>query len=244
MSVDQLNRMNLAIVPIIRVLHPTRIIMLEGLQFANPSWITKNPTSLSIPFNPATGAFDSQLMLEIHNYDPFPYAGSNPSVLTWGSDSDVATLTSWVGSIQNWSVTHGLPVYYGEFGCTNAQTAATGRDVWYQAHAAVIAASGWAASVWNDGATSATSGHNVFNYDTETWTTDILADIGHSYTPTPPPPPTPAPPTPAPTPTHTCPACGGGKCNCDFATPAVCAGACTGCCCQCCCFGFGPQHAT
>ena len=94
--------MNAAILPIIRNTNPTRIVLLMGLkvrilvaqsaafeaafcvypvslgcdllQFGNPSWITANPNGLVFPKN------DTQLMLEIHNYDPFTYAGAQPTV--------------------------------------------------------------------------------------------------------------------------------------------------------------------
>jgi endoglucanase len=120
MTVEDLNKMNSAIVPIIRKKHPTRIILLMGLKFGNPSWITGNPTALTIPPG-------GQLMLEIHNYDPFKYAGANPTQKDWGSATDVAALHKWADDIDAWSASNQLPIFYGEFGCTNTQTAATGR---------------------------------------------------------------------------------------------------------------------
>ena len=99
--------------------------------------------------------------MQVHNYDPFKYAGSAPTVHTWGSEKDkqvfflfvpcfclgpmsyfmarpttpqtAATagpltltligqaLEAWVTGLANWSATHSLAVYYGEFGCTNTQ---------------------------------------------------------------------------------------------------------------------------
>ena len=45
----------------------------------NPSWIVTNPDALHFPTN------DTQLMLEIHSYDPYDYAGGkNPTVHSWG----------------------------------------------------------------------------------------------------------------------------------------------------------------
>jgi hypothetical protein len=172
------------VVPVIRKLHPTRIILLQGLKYGNPAWIVQNPTALWVPPG------DAQLMLEIHNYDPFPYAGANPSLHSWGSAADKAALKAWAGDIQTWAAAHELPIYYGEFGCTNAQTAATGRDLWFQAHATTISEHGWAAAVWSDG-----NKHLIYNYEDGSWVADILADLGHPLAPTPapaPPPPTPA----------------------------------------------------
>jgi hypothetical protein len=47
-------------------------------------------------------------MLEIHNYDPWKYAGSNPTVKTWGSDGDKEALTTWVDDVEQWAKQHNL----------------------------------------------------------------------------------------------------------------------------------------
>jgi hypothetical protein len=133
-------------------------------------------------------------MLEIHNYDPYPYAGAKPSQHTWGTAADKAALEAWATDIDAWSKSNKLPIYYGEWGCTNTQTAATGRDDWFKAHADMIAAKGWAGSVWSDG-----NKHLVFDYGASTWVEPILVDIGKVGAPTPP---------PAPTPKGTCTHCG------------------------------------
>jgi hypothetical protein len=42
-------------------------------------------------------------MLEIHNYDPFSYAGGKPSKLDWGSAADRAVSETWVGEwVSGW----------------------------------------------------------------------------------------------------------------------------------------------
>lgn len=169
MTTDDLNTMNSAILPIIRENNPTRIVLLMGLKFGNPSWLVSRKSSdYKIPA-------DKQLMLEIHNYDPFKYAGSNPTQLSWGSEDDYSELNEWVSSLKEWSANHSLPIYYGEFGVRNQQTAANGRDKWYQAHYKIISENGWGASVWNDG-----DGHLIYNYDTGAWNSDILKDLGKS----------------------------------------------------------------
>jgi len=205
MTAADLNTMNSAILPIIRATNPSRVVILMGLKFGNPSWHLQNPDGLTIPD-------DKQIMVEIHNYDPFKYAGAKPSQKTWGSDKDKAALTEWVDGIDTWAAKKGVKLYYGEFGCSNTQTHATGRDAWFSAHYAAIQSKGWAASVWNDG-----QGHLIYDYNDGTWVQDILDDLGHGG-PTPPPspsPPTPTPPSPppspsppAPTPPGACAACG------------------------------------
>ena len=74
-----------------------------GLKFGNPSWHLQNPDGLVIPADP-------QVMVELHNYDPFKYAGANPSVHSWGSSSDRATLTKWVDDIDAWCVSRDVCV--------------------------------------------------------------------------------------------------------------------------------------
>jgi endoglucanase len=204
MSADQLNAMNAAILPIMRASNPTRIVLIQGLKFGNPSWIISNPTALAIPDDP-------QIMLEIHNYDPFKYAGGKPTVHSWGSDSDRAALAKWTDDIDEWSKTNGLPIYYGEFGCTNDQTASTGRDDWFKAHYDIITAKGWGASVWSDG-----GGHMVYDYNHNTWVEDILRDLGRNSTSPPSPTPTPPPSPPSPSPAKG-PCCYGGS-TCDAMT--------------------------
>lgn len=105
-------------------------------------------------------------------YDPFKYAGANPSVFSWGSDADRAKLTDWVDKFDEWAKNRSLPVYYGEFGVTNEQTSNTGRDEWFKAHAAAIRSKGWAASVWNDG-----GGHLIYDYASGKWDDAVLADL-------------------------------------------------------------------
>ena len=138
-----LNAMNTAVLPIIRRLNPTRIVFFGGLKFMNPSWVIGNPNALQIPSN------DTQLMLEIHNYDPYKYAGPNPTVHSWGSQNDIAALNKWMDEIGEWSKEKGLLIYYGEWGCTTTQTKATGRYEWYKQHAVSIRSHGFAASVWD-----------------------------------------------------------------------------------------------
>ena len=78
-TANDLNAMNEAVLPIIRSHNANRIVIFGGLKFMNPSWIVTNPDALHFPTN------DTQLMLEIHSYDPYDYAGGkNPTVHSWG----------------------------------------------------------------------------------------------------------------------------------------------------------------
>jgi len=166
MTTEDLNTLIAESLEVIRKSNPTRIVLINGLKFGNPAWILQNPDALQIPK-------DSQLMLEVHNYDPFDYAGGSPTVFSWGSASDRAALAQWASGLQAWATQHSLPVYYGEFGCTSAQNASTGELAWFQAHAEVIQTHGWGASVWDDGGK-----HVVLDRETLTWDRDILKALG------------------------------------------------------------------
>lgn len=166
MTTDDLNEMFKECLKAIRETNPTRIVMINGLKFGNPNWILQNPSALVVPK-------DSQLMLEIHNYDPFTYAGANPTVHSWGSDADRKALSTWVDGIQAYAEKVGLPIYYGEFGCTTEQTEKTGQLEWFKAHAAAIKANGWGASVWDDG-----HKHLLLDRATMKWDTGILTALG------------------------------------------------------------------
>jgi endoglucanase len=168
-TVNDLNEMNKAALNIIRRTNPTRIVLLGGLSYMNPSWIVANPDALV--FDPS----DKQLMLEIHNYDPYHYAGA-PKAITvheWGSEADLAALKGWMDQIGNWSAARDIPLFYGEFGCTTSQTAATGRYVWYAAHRTEIEGRGWAAAVWDDDGY-----YRVFDREADKWDNQLLAALG------------------------------------------------------------------
>jgi endoglucanase len=195
MTATQLNKLNAVVFPIIRKTNPTRIVLFAGLQYSNPSWLVQNPDTLVFPD-------DTQIMVEFHNYDPWKYAGANPSQTSWGSDADRSTLSAWMDDIDAWAKAKGHYLYYGEFGVTNAQTPATGRTAWFKAHADEITKRGWAASAWNDG-----QGHLIYNYDNYTFVEDIVTALGKTI----------PPPSPAPKPDR---CCHGGSCAATAYCPA------------------------
>ncbi len=104
--------------------------MISGLSWDSPQWIMSG--QLQIPE-------DKQLMVHVHSYDPWAYCSTSPTQHSWGSAADRAALADWIGQMDAWSKTYNLPVYYGEFGVTHAQTPSTGRVVWYQARQQAIA---------------------------------------------------------------------------------------------------------
>lgn len=172
MSIPQLNAMNAAVHPIVRKYNPTRILLLGGLQWMSPGWQVQHPGQMFIPH-------DSQLMVEIHSYDPPGFAMCGDAIKNgcpiknWGSDADVAALNKWMDDISKWSEIYHLPIFYGEFGCTHLQNASTGRDVWYKAHAEGIAAHGFAAAVWDDD-----GNYRLYDRNADSWDAGVLAAMG------------------------------------------------------------------
>lgn len=144
MTVEQLNSMNAAVLPVIRAQNPYRIVLFGGLQWMNPTWLTANPNSLVFPPN------DPFVMVEIHNYDPYGYTKKNPSVLKWGTQEDKSDLQQWITATSFWASERNLSVFYGEFGCTHDQSPSTGRLDWYTAHRELGLAAGFAMAVWDD----------------------------------------------------------------------------------------------
>jgi hypothetical protein len=173
------------VLPIIRKTNPSRVVFFGGLQYMNPTWITSNPTAMALPSDP-------WVAVEIHNYDPYTYAGPNPTMKSWGTPADVATLQAWVNATQTWASASNISIYYGEFGTTSAQSAATGRLSWYKEHVHAAQAAGFAISVWDDDGMFA-----ILNRTTKIWNEDVLEAMGLSSPPSPPPGP-PAPPSPPP----------------------------------------------
>jgi endoglucanase len=164
MTTAQLNKMTDTCVRTIRKTNPTRVVMISGLQWDNPTWILSNPAAIRIPK-------DAQLMLHIHSYDPSDYTFSDHKVNTWGSASDRADLKKWAEGIQDWSEKNNLPVFYGEFGVTHSGQ--QNRLDWYTAHYEYISKFGWGASVWDD-----CGGFKVYDRKTKTWDTGVLKALG------------------------------------------------------------------
>ena len=93
------------------------------------------------------------------------------------SAADIAEVTEWMDQIGKWSRTKKIPLFYGEFGCTTAQTEETGRYLWYKTHADQIRAHGWAAAVWDDDGE-----YRVFDRRVDTWDNKLLVALGKTPT--------------------------------------------------------------
>eukprot|EP00041_Stephanoeca_diplocostata_P002122 m.23497 g.23497 ORF g.23497 m.23497 type:complete len:512 (+) comp12951_c0_seq1:70-1605(+) len=181
MSTDQLNEMNAAVLPIMRATNPTRVVLFGGLQYMGPAWLLSNPDAMKFPAN------DSYVAVEVHNYDPYHYAGMFPTEHTWGSAADVAAMTQWMDDLKTWADARNRSVYYGEFGCTTKQTVSDGRIVWFQKHREIGLAHGFGMTVWDDSGSYA-----ILNRTELSWTDGILEALGWNGAPSPPSPPSPS----------------------------------------------------
>mmetsp|Transcript_40136 Transcript_40136/g.106168 ORF Transcript_40136/g.106168 Transcript_40136/m.106168 type:complete len:400 (+) Transcript_40136:41-1240(+) len=165
MTVDWLNRMNMAVLPTIRATNPTRNVLFGGLQWMNPSWIVANPDAMLFPSN------DSHLFLEVHSYDPYSFCGMTEGTITheW-APSDV---DGWVDSLAAWAAEREMAVLLGEFGCNQTQTNASGRVAWYEYVRRAVQRQGFASTVWDDSGSFA-----IYDRQVRAWDVDVLHALG------------------------------------------------------------------
>mmetsp|Transcript_11151 Transcript_11151/g.16729 ORF Transcript_11151/g.16729 Transcript_11151/m.16729 type:complete len:563 (+) Transcript_11151:31-1719(+) len=171
MTIHQLNTLNRQALSIIRNIsgNENRIVFLGGLQYNNPSYLIHNFSSLWLPDE------DDYIMIEIHNYDPYGYAGKKPpSQYFWGTSNDISTLWTWFQNVSH--VVGSIPIYYGEFGCTHYQNISSGRHDWYEQHRLAINSYGVAASVWDDNANFQLL--NRDNLSNLSWDNDTILALG------------------------------------------------------------------
>lgn len=147
MTIDQLNEMNAAVVPIMRARNPTRAIHLGGLQWMNPNWIVQNPEALIFPPLPSGGR-DPNLRLEAHSYDPFNKCGGRNSAGAL-TPADVSAITAIYVNIGAWGVAHNRSVFMGEAGCSKYEDRKSRLD-FYATIGAASRANIAGLAVWDD----------------------------------------------------------------------------------------------
>lgn len=156
-SLNELHRVGLVA---IRHKNPTRIVTISGKDFANPRWLIKKPKALTTPIDP-------QLMIEVHVTEPHGFAGKDPTHGTWGSDADRSKVQEWVDGVELWGRARGLPVYVGEFGCSNDQQ--EGRLNWLEANWKAMRTKGFSACLWDDG-----DKFSIYDREKGVWDQDAL----------------------------------------------------------------------
>ncbi len=166
MNATWLNRMNAAVLPVMRRHNPTRNVLLGGLQYMNPNWIIANPDALVFPEG------DAHLMLEVHSYDPYDFCGSNkaqPLAPVW----DASAVDGWVAGLSDWTASRNVSIMLGEFGCNRTQHNASGRLEWYTHVRTKVGRQGWGMATWDDGFQ-----FSIYNRTTGTFDSKVLAALG------------------------------------------------------------------
>ena len=105
-----------------------------------------------------------------------PYSVCGHPTRPWGSlPSDLPNMDFMFQTLANWSSTHGgIPVFFGESGCTRKQNQSS-RIAWYQAfHEHALATPGFGGSlVWDDDGDFC-----IYNRSTRAFDTAVLRALG------------------------------------------------------------------
>ena len=147
MSVDQLNMMNAALLPVIRATNPTRQVHLGGLADMNSGWILSHEDAMSFPVD------DKHLALTVHSYDPWSFAGSSgppPTHAPIAHTFDPAAMQKVMAGLKEWSAKRQIPVYLDECGCTVMQSNRTARLEYYRVLRMSAEANGIGWAIWDD----------------------------------------------------------------------------------------------
>ena len=169
LTLAQLNQLYSGVVPLMRASNPTRPIYLGGLSWMSPYWIAKNPDGVVFPPLPS-GAPDPSLRLEVHSYDPYAFCLQDPpTASTWGSPSDIATVTTMYTDLAAWAANHSnRVVYMGEAGCQVKAPSRQDRLLWYKTvGAASKAVEG--ITIWDD-----YGSYKVYDRVARTWDKEVL----------------------------------------------------------------------
>ncbi len=114
MNTEQVHNTNLAILDIIRVHNPTRIIIITG--GGKNSWET--PSTIK----PDLLTSDKYLIATFHYYKPGEFTRSSREGFNdfdWGTDEDKAEVDIHFDYVKSWSVANNIPILLGEFGADN-----------------------------------------------------------------------------------------------------------------------------
>jgi aryl-phospho-beta-D-glucosidase BglC (GH1 family) len=144
LRMESLNELHRVALVAIRETNPTRVVTISGKDFANPRWLLEHPKELYIPRDP-------QLMLEIHVTEPHGFAGARPSRTQWGSEEEVARVREWVDQMEVFGRARNLPIYVGEFGCSNEVPHDQGRLKWLETNWKEMRRQGFCATLLDDG---------------------------------------------------------------------------------------------
>ena len=180
MSLASLNAMQAGVHAIIRAASPTRAVVVCGLAMDGPWWLNSPASAgLALPAL-ADGSADPNLVLQVHDYDPFQFASPPLSVFEWGTPADIAKVRAAFANVSAWAARRRpppappLPVYLGEFAVSHLQPNKTARLTWYREYAKAARGAGfWAISIWDDD-----GWFQTLNRTAMAWDTAVLAALG------------------------------------------------------------------
>ena len=124
---DVVNAFNLAAVNAIRGTggnNATRFIMIPQVD-ANPEAAISD---LVIPHN------DTNIIVSLHNYNPYAFCLQQPGVSIWGSDYEISVLQNEIKSYSDYFVNNGQAVVIGEWGAADKDNLAD-RITYYEVFA-------------------------------------------------------------------------------------------------------------
>lgn len=159
MSTGSLNQMQAVVSAAVRPGHPTRTLIVGGAAYMGIWWLLQHGRGSAQPLllpPLADGTQDPNLVVEVHNYDPFHFTTPPIDNSTWGTPSDQRTLATLFASAVAWAADMRpagppLPLFLGEFGCSILQPNAANRSAWYSSYAREARAAGMSGLViWDD----------------------------------------------------------------------------------------------
>lgn len=137
LSKSQNDDMHARIISIIRKTNPTRLIIFQGHNWGGSDELI----TAAIPN-------DNYVIGSFHSYDPYLFGLEGQG--TWGTAGDYAVLENKFKSVKNWSDTHNIPVFLGEFGAVRSCDY-NSRMKHYRAYVEFAQKYGFAAVAWDDG---------------------------------------------------------------------------------------------
>jgi endoglucanase len=175
----QLNQLLQTFYNATRATNPTRWLIFGWLQWMGTQWITdatspgtaNNGSNYNAMWLPEWQD-DGRIAVEVHNYDPWKVCGQGTE--PWGLPADVAAMAQMFANTSAWSASHGIPLFYGEWGCTRKNTSPTRYD-WYAAFAQGCKASSAGCLAWDD---DGANGYQIYNRTDRSWDEGILHAIG------------------------------------------------------------------
>lgn len=177
MSIDNLNAMNAAVLPVIRKTNPTRQVHLGGLAKMGFWWIL-NPWFSDKMIIPSG---DANLALTYHSYSPWGFAGPGPgpshqpSIFEYNSTMAAAE-DSTSQKLHAWAQAKGLKaVVVDEFGVTHFQPNQTERLKYYAANTEASVRHGNGYAVWDDN-----GWFQILNRTSQQWDNRVLSKL-NSY---------------------------------------------------------------